>query len=81
MSRYEIVLLDDDAATLALLTKQLSARDIGVRAFLRGEDALAEIQRDPNIGALLTDIEILDSYPDGSVTGFQGYDVANRIPS
>lgn len=78
-TRYEIVLLDDDPETLALLEDELSCRGIKVHACARGEAALQKILDDPNIGALLTDIEIRETYPDGLLSDLQGYNVANRI--
>lgn len=77
--RYEVVLLEDDPHTRELLEGKLSERGMTVHAYASGEEALEKIQADPNVGALLTDIEILDAYPDGDIAGLQGYDVANRI--
>lgn len=78
-TRYEIVLLEDDPETLGLIKGKLEARDIIVHAYVRGDEALQKILDDPNIGALVTDIEIKYPFPDGTRNGLQGYDVANRI--
>lgn len=77
--RYEIVLLEDDPETLNLIKEKLEARGIIVHAYARGDEALQKILDDPNIGALVTDIEIRYPYPNGTRNGSQGYDVANKI--
>lgn len=77
--RYEIVILEDDPETSGLLQEKLSERNITVHATARGDDALKEIENNINVGAFLTDIEILYPYPNGKRNGKQGYDVANAV--
>lgn len=78
-SRYEVVLLEDDPETRELIGAELRRRGIIVHSFARGEDALRKIVQHSGIGAVLTDIEILESFPDGDFAEMQGYDVANRL--
>jgi len=78
-TRHEVVLLEDDPETLALIKSNLEARGITVHAYTKGEEALQKIMDDASIGALVTDIEIRYPYPNGPRNGLQGYDVANRI--
>lgn len=80
-SRYEIVLLEDEPDVLKMLKEKLEMRGIIVRPYMRGDDALKKIMDDPNIGALVTDIEIRYPFPTGKRDGLQGYEVANRILS
>jgi CheY-like chemotaxis protein len=77
--RYEIALLEDDPETRALLEQELTRRGITVHAYGRGEEVLQKLVGDAGIGAFLTDIEILEHFPDGDFARLQGYDVANRL--
>jgi len=76
--RYEILLLEDDQEQRTQIHHNLTANGIIVHSCSSGEDALDTLTANPQIGLLMTDIELLDSK--GRRSGFQGYDVANQIP-
>ncbi len=72
MNRNQIMIIDDDAETLNLMTKQMEVL-YDVRAFPSGEEAL-EALKNTNEGQL-PDLILLDI----SMKGLDGYEVLDRL--
>lgn len=77
--RIEIIVLEDDPQTLAMLTEQLQQRGVLVHPFSQSAAAFEEMINASHISVLLTDIEIREPFPDGPRSDLQGYDVVNRL--
>ncbi len=72
MDKKRVMIIDDDAETLKLMTEQLEAI-YNVTAFSSGEDALEALNR--AVGAGMPQLILLDI----AMNGMDGYEVLNRL--
>jgi len=65
-----ILVVDDQAANLAMVRRQLEKRDIRIVTAESGEEAIAEVERDPDFDLFLIDVVL---------PGMDGFELCSRL--
>ncbi len=58
MYPVKILLVDDEISFVKTLTKRLSRRELNIVTAFSGQDALAQLERDPDIEIIVLDIKM-----------------------